>query len=142
MEKIKSKITLMPDERKRVIKIQITEVTEYHIYKLLARKATDKNHKNILNTIADDELRHYKTWMKYSKTEVDPNKWMLFVFIWLVRLFGLEYGIKKMEKGENRAKLNYAEMGKFIPEAVQLSREESHHQNELIKILKRDKQKI
>ncbi len=41
-----------------------------------------------------------------------------------------------MEKGENRAKINYIEMGKYIPEALKISEEEILHERNLFKILK------
>jgi rubrerythrin len=126
---------LTPAIRKQVIQAQKNEVTEYHIYKRLARNAKTKKQKNILNSIAEDELRHYKIWMKYSGTEVDPSRWDLIKFYWLTKLFGIEYGLKRMEKGERRAKINYLEIGKFIPEALKISREETLHEEELYKIL-------
>ena len=42
----------------------------------------------------EDELRHYKIWMKYTHVEVEPNKWGLFKIHWLTQIFGLEYGLK------------------------------------------------
>ncbi len=136
MENKRSAKPIPKDLARQIIRAQRNEVTEYHIYKRLARKARDKKHKEILNSIAEDELKHYRFWMKYSKTEVDPRKWNLFRYFWLTQILGLKFGLMKMEKGENSAKINYAEIGKFIPEVLQLSKEESQHQNELIKILK------
>lgn len=136
MENIEKKVTaLTPELKKQIIKAQQNEVTEYHIYKKLARKSKKRKHKNILNSIAEDELRHYRFWMKYSHTEVDPNKWDLFKFYLLIQLFGIEYGLKKMEKGENRAKINYTEIARYIPEAIKISREESLHEEELFGLL-------
>jgi len=40
-----------------------------------------------------------------------------------------------MEKGEHRAKINYAEIGKFIPDAIQISKEETQHEESLFKML-------
>lgn len=137
MEKnFKKHIQLTPAIRRQVIQAQKNEVTEYHIYKGLARKATDKKQKNILNSIAEDELRHYKIWLKYSGVEVEPNRWNLIKFHWLIQIFGLEYGLKKMENGERSAKINYAEIGKIIPEALKLSREETLHEQEIFEMLK------
>ncbi len=121
--------------RRQIVKAQKNEVTEYHIYKRLARDSNNKKQKNILNSIAEDELRHYKVWMKYSGKEVEPNQWDLFKFYWLIRLFGIGYGLRKMEMGERRAKINYSEIGKFVPEALKLSKEESLHEQEIFKML-------
>jgi len=39
---------------KQIISAQQNEVTEYHIYKRLARKSKNPSHKKILNSIAED----------------------------------------------------------------------------------------
>lgn len=130
--------SLTPQVRNQIIKAQRAEVTEYHIYKRLARKVKDKKNKNILNKIAEDELRHYKIWMKYTGREVEPSRWNIFKYYWLAQFMGLTFSIKLMEKGEERAQINYTEIGKEIPEAIQISKEENQHEAELISMLKKD----
>lgn len=137
----KKNIQITPAVRRQVLQAQKNEVTEYHIYKSLARKVKSKKQKNILNSIAEDELRHYKTWMKYTGVEVEPNRWNLLKYSWLIQIFGLEYGLKKMENGERSAKVNYAEIGKVIPEALKLSREETLHEQEIMEMLKSERLK-
>lgn len=132
----KSTKSLTPLVRKQIIQAQRNEVTEYHIYKRLARSSKNAKQKGILNSIADDELRHYKIWMKYSGREVEPSRWDLFKFYWMTQLFGLTFGLKHMERGEKRAQINYHEIGKEIPEAIKIGEEEVMHENELIKMLK------
>jgi len=136
MENTKNRSVLTPVVLKQIIKAQQNEVTEYYIYKRLARKSNNRKHKHILNSIADDELRHYKIWMKHSGVEAEPYKWDIFKFYWLTQIFGLEYGLKRMEKGEHRAKINYIKIGKYIPDALQISKEETQHEEELFKMLK------
>ena len=128
-------LELTPAIKKQIYRAQKNEVTEYHIYKRLARNAKSTKQKNILNSIAEDELRHYKVWMKYTGTEVEPNHWDLLKFNWMIKIFGIAYGLKKMEKGEHRAKINYDEIGKYVPEALKLSKEETLHEQEIFKML-------
>ncbi len=45
---------------------QRIEITEHHIYKRLAKKVKDPENSKILDQIADDELRHYEDWKKYT----------------------------------------------------------------------------
>lgn len=136
MGDIRNTKSITPLVRKQIIQAQRNEVTEYHIYKRLARTSKNEKQKNILNSIADDELRHYKIWMKYSGREVEPSRWDLFKFYWMTQLFGLSFGLKQMERGEKRAQINYNEIGKEIPEAIKIGEEEVLHENELIKMLK------
>ena len=127
--------SLSPLVRNQIIKAQRAEVTEYHIYKRLARKAKSKSNKKILNNIADDELRHYKIWMKYTGREVEPSRWNIIRYYWMTQIFGLKYGLKLMEKGEERAQINYTEISKEVPEATRISEEENQHETELLKLL-------
>lgn len=127
--------SITPIVRKQIVQAQRNEVTEYHIYKQLARKTNNKKNKDILNSIAEDELRHYKIWMKYTGREVGPSRWDIIKFFWLSKIFGLAFGLKLMEKGEQRAQINYSEIGKEVPEALQINEEENQHEKMLIKML-------
>ena len=131
--------SLTPLVRKQIIEAQRNEVTEYHIYKRLARKTKNEKNKQVLNSIADDELRHYKIWMKYSGREVDPNYWNISKYYWIARIFGLTFGLKLMERGEEKAQVNYLEIGKEVPEAIKISHDENQHENELIALIDEDK---
>ena len=133
--------SLTPLVRKQIIKAQRNEVTEYHIYKRLARKIKNPNNKQILNSIADDELRHYKIWMKYSGREVDPSYRNISKYYWITRIFGLTFGLKLMERGEEKAQINYLEIGKEVPEAINISHDENQHENELIALIDEEKLK-
>ena len=128
--------SITPIVRSMLIKAQRSEITEYHIYKKLAQKTTNEKSKKILNSIAEDELRHYNIWMKYSGRKVEPSRWNIFKFYWMAQLFGVSFGLKQMELGEQRAQIDYQEIGKEIPEALIIGKEENQHEKELLKMLK------
>jgi VIT1/CCC1 family predicted Fe2+/Mn2+ transporter len=44
-----------------------------------------------------------------------------------------------MEKAENNARVNYAEIGQEIPEAIQIGKEETEHETQLIAMIKEEK---
>ena len=126
---------LSDDIRKKVILFQKIELTEYHIYKRLARHIASKENAEILNHIAEDELRHYNGWKEYTKEEVQPN-WFFVWFYYLVSmLFGFTFGVKLMEQGEQAAQGNYAAVAKEIPEATKYQHEEDKHEQQLIEML-------
>jgi len=132
---------LTPQVRAQIIKAQRAEVTEYHIYKRLSRKIIKESNKKVLSEIAEDELRHYKIWMQYSGREVEPSRADISKYYWIVRIFGLTFGLKLMEHGEECAQINYNEIGKEIPEAIKISEEENKHEKELIALIDEDKLK-
>jgi len=126
---------LSKDIRNQVIQFQQTEITEYHIYKRLAKRIKSEENANILDRIAEDELRHYNGWKEYSGEEVQP-RWFLVWFYYIVNLvFGFTFGVKLMELGEQAAQKNYASVAKEIPEATKYQIEENEHEQKLIGML-------
>lgn len=133
--------SLTPLVRKQVIQAQRNEITEYHIYRRLAQRLKNEKNAKVLNAIAADELGHYKIWMKYSGREVGPSLWDIRKYYWIARIFGLTFGLKLMERGEEQAQINYHEIGKEIPEAIKISHDENQHEKELIALIDEDKLK-
>jgi VIT1/CCC1 family predicted Fe2+/Mn2+ transporter len=129
-----SQTQLTQEQLNDVKQFQRNEVTEYHIYKKLARRVKGENVK-ILSDIAEDELRHYNFWKEYSGEEVKPNKWKVFKFYWITRLLGLTFGIKLMENGEAGAQEKYNEAVRYIPEAKSIVEDEDAHEEELINMI-------
>ena len=117
---------------------QKNEITEYYIYRRLAKKVSGKN-SEVLNEIAEDELKHNNFWERYSGKPAKPNRWKVFFFYWITRLLGLTFGIKLMEKGEKGAQELYREAIQYIPEAESIVEEEDQHEEKLIGMLKEKK---
>jgi len=130
-----SQTQLTPEQLQDVQTFQKNEITEYHIYKKLSRRVKGNNRK-ILNDIAEDELSHYHFWRDYSGAEVRPNKWKIFKFYWITRIFGLTFGIKLMENGEAGAQEKYEQAVNYIPEAKSIVEDEDAHEEELIGMIK------
>jgi VIT1/CCC1 family predicted Fe2+/Mn2+ transporter len=126
---------LSEDTRKKVILFQQTEITEYHIYKRLAKRIKSAENAKILDQIAEDELRHYQGWKKYTNEEVQP-RWFYVWFYYVVSMvFGFTFGVKLMEMGEEKAQVNYEAVSKEIPEAKQYHDEEEQHEHQLLDML-------
>lgn len=121
--------------RKKVIRFQQTEITEYHIYKRLAKRIKSPANAKILDQIAEDEKRHYEGWKKYSNEEVQPRWFLVWFYTTVSLLFGFTFGIKLMEQGEKAAQGNYAAVEKEIPEAAKYQHEEDEHEERLINML-------
>jgi len=121
--------------RRQVLAFQQTEITEHHIYKRLAKKVNPPENARIIEQIAADELRHYNDWKKYTNEDVQP-RWFFVWFYYLISIaFGFTFGIKLMERGEETAQKNYAQIAGAIPEAVKFQHEEDVHEEKLIEML-------
>jgi VIT1/CCC1 family predicted Fe2+/Mn2+ transporter len=121
--------------RRQVLSFQQTEITEHHIYKRLAKRVKSPENAKIIEQIAEDELRHYNGWKKYTNQDVQPRWFFVWFYYWLSVIFGFTFGIKLMESGEQSAQKNYAGISKAIPEATQFQHEEDVHEEQLINML-------
>jgi len=121
--------------RNKIIQFQQTEITEYHIYKRLAKRIKSPENAKILDRIAEDEKRHYEGWKKYSNTDVPPRWFFVWFYYFVSIVFGFTFGVKLMEQGEEAAQENYASIAKEIPEAVIYQKEEDEHEEQLINML-------
>lgn len=126
---------LTEEIRQKVLIFQRTEITEYHIYSKLAKKVKASENAKILQQIADDELRHYQGWKKYSGQEVQPDRFKVWFYYFVSLAFGFTFGVKLMEGGEEAAQKNYADIAAVIPEAAQFQHEENTHESQLIGML-------
>lgn len=129
---------ISPEVRQQLIFAQREEITEFHIYSKLADQARDENNKKVLNQIASDELKHYKLWSAYTNKEVSPSYWEIRKYYWISRIFGLTFGLKLMEKGEEKAQINYALIATEVPEALEVAEDENNHEKELIGLIEEE----
>jgi VIT1/CCC1 family predicted Fe2+/Mn2+ transporter len=120
--------------RQKILLSQKNEITEYHIYKKLAEKADAENRKVLLK-IAEEELNHYKIWKRFTGEDVKPNKFKIFRFYFISRIFGLTFGLKLMEHGEENAQQNYSELALKTAEIEKIIKEEGDHEDELLQML-------
>ncbi|MGZ9224211.1 MAG: VIT1/CCC1 transporter family protein [Anaerolineales bacterium] len=126
---------LSEDVRKQVLGFQRTEITEHHIYARLAKKVNSPENAKIIEQIAEDELRHYNGWKKYTHEDVQPRWFFVWFYYFISVAFGFTFGIKLMEQGEQAAQKSYASVSNVIPEAEKFQHEENVHEERLINML-------
>lgn len=120
---------------KKISSYQKKEITEHFIYKKLALKEKNENNKKVLEAISKDELRHYNIWKKFTKKDFKPSQFKVFIFILICNIFGITFGIKLLEKGEEEAEMQYESIKNNLPEADKIAKEEDQHEQELIKMV-------
>ena len=129
---------ISPEIRQQLIFAQRGEITEYHIYTKLAGQIKDSENQKILTQIAADELKHYTIWSSYTNKEVSPSQWDVTKYYWISKIFGLTFGLKLMEKGEEKAQLNYALIATEVPEALIVAADENNHEKELLGLIQEE----
>jgi VIT1/CCC1 family predicted Fe2+/Mn2+ transporter len=124
------------NELREQLKIfQKNEITEHHIYTRLARSTKTTENRRVLEDIAGDELNHYKRWREYTQQDVKPDRLKLWLYYFISRIFGITFGIKLMEMGEEDAQDHYELLQGSISDIDAIIREENEHERKLIDLI-------
>jgi VIT1/CCC1 family predicted Fe2+/Mn2+ transporter len=126
---------LTPELRKDLLNAQKNEITEFHIYEKLSQSMKDSHNKTILKQISRDELKHYNILKKHTSQDVRQNRLKVWIFIFISKIFGITFGIKLMEKGEENAQIIYDKLSKFVKDVVNISHDEYEHEKELVSLI-------
>jgi VIT1/CCC1 family predicted Fe2+/Mn2+ transporter len=122
-------------QRARIITAQRNEITEHVIYDKLSRVVKDKHNSRLLKQISEDEKRHCEFWKQCTNIEVKPDKLKVGFYYFISRIFGITFGIKLMEKGEEEAQIEYEKICSYIPDAKKIVEEEDEHEKQLINMI-------
>jgi VIT1/CCC1 family predicted Fe2+/Mn2+ transporter len=133
------KTTLPEHLKKQVEQTQRNEITEYEIYSKLAERVKQEENRKILKAIAEDERKHAEFWSHYTGIQAKPNGLKVWFYFIVSRFLGLTFGIKLMERGEERAQVNYDELAAYIPQAARIGEEEDEHEHKLIGMISEER---
>jgi VIT1/CCC1 family predicted Fe2+/Mn2+ transporter len=111
------------------------EITEYYVYQNIAKREKDEKNREILLTIAKDELRHYGIWKEVTGEVVKPSKILIFIYRVLTFIFGYTFTLRVMESGEEKAQQAYAKLKGFEDIINQITKEEEEHEQKLLDML-------
>jgi len=126
----------LPDEHlKKIARLQKNEITEFHIYRGIARVTGDPRNRDVLNGIAEEELRHYDIWKKYTGRDIGPSWFRIWFYVFVARLLGMTFTIKLMEGIEQRAQVRDTALLAAVPELPGMLENEANHERELIALL-------
>lgn len=123
------------ETKKTILTAQKNEITEHFIYEKLSRSVKDPHNRNILKHISSDELKHFNFWKKYTHEDVKPDKLKVWKYFLISRIFGITFGIKLMERGEEQAQVTYEKISKFVPDAKGVVKDEDEHEKQLIDLI-------
>jgi len=121
--------------REKLLAYQKNEITEHHIYKMLAKAVKSPENRRVLEEIAHDELKHYRDWRTHTQQDVKPDKLKIWKYYWISRIFGFTFGVKLMERGEESAQDAYEQLRGTIQEAEAILRDENEHEAALLELL-------
>jgi VIT1/CCC1 family predicted Fe2+/Mn2+ transporter len=123
------------ETEKVILAAEKNEVTEHFIYEKLARSIRDTRNQEVLRRISNDELKHYEFWRKYTQKDLKPSKFTVWKYFLISRIFGITFGIKLMEKCEEKAQATYEKIAKFVPDAKAIVKDEDKHEGQLMNLI-------
>jgi VIT1/CCC1 family predicted Fe2+/Mn2+ transporter len=129
---------ITPEQREAILAAQKNEITEYHIYTKLSASIKDQHNKEVLAEIADEELAHYKFWQRITRQDMKPDRWKVWLYFIISRVFGLTFGVKLMEKGEQRAEEVYSKLADTMPEIQKIVQDEDRHEKKLTELIEEE----
>jgi VIT1/CCC1 family predicted Fe2+/Mn2+ transporter len=125
--------------KKHLLNFQKNELTEYLIYKRLAKSTKDTKNKKVLESIASEELKHHDFWKSYTNEDVKPNYLLVMFYFILSKILGLTFSLKLMENSEKRAQISYEGVSNIVPQAKQVEAEEDKHERELLEMIEEER---
>ncbi|MGL5893922.1 MAG: VIT1/CCC1 transporter family protein, partial [Bacteroidales bacterium] len=75
----------------------------------------NKHNRDILLKIAEEEMKHYDVWKKYTKQEISPSRWGVFCGVCSTYILGTAFTLRSMEKLADR---------QFFPKKMELLKQD------------------
>jgi VIT1/CCC1 family predicted Fe2+/Mn2+ transporter len=127
--------------KEKVLKVQRNELTEYVIYEKLSKSVKSKEQSEILSRISKEELTHYEFFKSITQEDCSPDSLKIFIYVFISRIFGLNFGLKLMENGEDLAQGAYDRLKEISPQIESIINDEEKHESELIDLINEERLK-
>jgi len=125
--------------QKLMLSFQKDEITSAKIYNYFSKIVKDKQERETLHRISQDELSHAKIWQQYTGKEVKPNLLKVFWYKILVWILGYTFVIKSLELHEFEGITALSQLKKEIPEVEHIIKQEEEHEKKLISMLNEER---
>lgn len=126
---------LEPGMRRKILRAQTWELTEFRIYSALARHIRDPHNRELVVKIAEQERSHHDFWQAYTGRAVKAPPLLVAFYGFVARVFGTVFGMRLAERRERLAQISYSEIETVVPSAARIREEEELHEQELIDLL-------
>jgi len=120
-------------------KAQQDELVGTEVYGRLSKLVKNPHNAKVLKQIAEDEKHHANIFKKYTAADIKVNQLRVLFYVLISRIFGLTFGIKLQERGEEAAQKKYTQMLNAIPEMKEIIEAEEKHEVELINLINEER---
>ena len=127
--------TISPQIMAQLVDAQRNEATEAEVYKRVAKFVKNEKNREIIANIGKMEDGHANTWKSYTKQDIQPNRPKVWIYTNVIRILGLTFGLKLMEKHERDSIINYDKLSAVIPKAKDIQKDEEEHEQQLLEMI-------
>jgi len=120
-------------------KAQQDELIGTEVYDRLSKLVKNPHNAKVLKQIAEDEKHHANIFKKYTGADIKVNKLRVLFYVFISRIFGLTFGVKLQERGEEAAQRKYTKMANAIPEMEEIIEAEEKHEAEIINLINEER---
>jgi VIT1/CCC1 family predicted Fe2+/Mn2+ transporter len=114
---------------------QQAEINDHVTYTEISKRLKNEDDAKKIRILAADELIHARFWEEYTGVVAKPQKLKIWFFVFLSKLLGYTFVIKKLEENEERTIQNYKSLEGVVPGVDRLIRDEEQHEMSLISVL-------
>ena len=129
------------DLMKKVLRFQRDEVNSAAIYLELSKRLKDEKNASVMEKIALEEQKHATKWQAVSGKTFKPSRFRMALFLFIARILGITFAVKKLEKGEAEGQSGYKSVLEEFPEVQPIIDEESRHEDMLISMIDEERLK-
>ncbi len=134
-------ISLTPKQQNAIERFQKDEINGHLTYLRLSKVIKDKKNAEVLSKIAHDEKLHYELLKKYSGKDIAPSKFKIWWFSIISRFLGITFGVKLLERREEKAQAEYLKYVESIPDFKRIIEHEEEHEKQLIDLINEERLK-
>lgn len=114
---------------------QQAEINDHVTYTEISKRLKNEDDAKKIRILAADELIHARFWEEYTGVVAKPQKLKIWFFVFLSKLLGYTFVIKKLEENEEKTIQNYKSLEGVVPGVDRLIRDEEQHEMSLISVL-------
>ncbi len=125
----------------KLLRNQQDEINAHELYRKVAARLKDAHNRETMERIARDEMKHYRRLKEATGRELRPQAFKMGLHFWFIRIFGITFGIKLLERTESQAVARYGELDGTLQFMDELVQDEERHEKELIEMLDEERLK-
>lgn len=126
---------------RKLLRNQQDEINAHELYRKVAALLKDSRNRETMEKIAADEMNHYRRLKAATGRDLRPQAFKVGLLYRFIRVFGLTFGIKLLERTESQAVASYGELDDSLEHMDEIVRDEERHEQELIGMLDEERLK-